>query len=353
MAAGAAPGIPATMQAAVYRAARQLSVERRPVPEPGPDEVLLRVSHCGVCGTDLHLVLDGWGQPDSVGGHEFSGHVVRLGSGVTRFRVGDAVVALPEAPCGRCEFCLRRRPALCSDRGRAGVDPFQGAFAEYVRAGVRQVAPVPEGLATREAALAEPLAVALHAITRSGVRPGESALVTGAGPIGMLVLAALRARGVDDVTVSEPSPVRRELAARIGASRAVEPDDLPVPPTPFEIVEGARHVAFECSGRPRAFSAALAQLRRAGTLVVVGTGMQRPKLDPNRLLLNELCVTGAYTYDQDGLGAALELLASGSLPTDLLIEPEDVPLSGLLEAMELLAAGRIGGKILVAPGTQE
>ena len=346
-------GIPATMHAAVYRAARQLSIERRPVPEPGEGEVLLRVSHCGVCGSDLHFVLDGWGRPDSIGGHEFSGHVVRVGPGVLRFRVGDAVVALPEAACGRCEFCLDHRPALCSGRGTAGVSPFQGAFAEYVRAGVRQIVPVPDGLSTREAALAEPLAVALHAISRSGIRPGESALVTGAGPIGMLVLAALRARGVGDVWVSEPSPVRRDLAVRVGATRAVLPDELPFPSMPFELVEDARHVAFECSGRPRAFASALAQLRRGGTLVVVGTGMEKPNLDPNRVLLNELTVTGAYNYDENGLGDALELLASGGLPTGLLIEPEDVPLSGLLEAMERLEAGRIGGKVLVAPGTED
>jgi threonine dehydrogenase-like Zn-dependent dehydrogenase len=169
----------------------------------------------------------------------------------------------------------------------------------------------------------------------------------------MLVLAALRARGVRDVLVSEPSPVRRERAVRVGARRAVPPEELPYPRMPFEIVEDARHVAFECSGRPRAFAAALAGLRRGGTLVLVGTGMERPKLDPNRVLLNELCVTGAYNYDENGLGDALDLLASGALETGLLIEPEDVPLSGLLEAMERLAAGQIGGKIMIAPGTQE
>jgi threonine dehydrogenase-like Zn-dependent dehydrogenase len=151
--------------------------------------------------------------------------------------------------------------------------------------------------------------------------------------------------------VSEPAPTRRALAAKLGASRVVEPGDLPYPRMPFAQVDEPVDVAFECSGRPRAFQAALAQLRRAGRLVLVGTGMERPRLDTNRVLLNELLVTGAYNYDEDGFAAALELLSSGALPTALLIEPEDVPLEGMQTALESLFAGRIAGKVLVSPET--
>lgn len=337
------------MRAAVYRGARQVEVQECRVPMLGPGEVLLRVSHCGVCGTDLHFVMDGWGRPDTIGGHEFSGRIVARGPGVSEWKIGDAVVGGPAPGCGSCDPCRARRPSLCVAR-QPGADEFQGAFAEYVKVAAAQLLRVPDGLALRQAALAEPLAVALHAITLSRIEPGQRALVTGAGPIGALLLSALRARGVDDVIVSEPRPLRRQLAEKLGARRVIDPGALLLPPMPFSVVDDACQVAFECSGRPEAFEAGLAQLGKGGCLVIVGSGMERPHLDPNRVLLNELVVTGAYSYDENGMADALELLASGRLPTDLLIEDEDVSLEGLLAAMQGLVGGRLGAKVMVAPG---
>lgn len=343
------PSIPETMRAAVYRERGRMIVEERLVPTPGPDDVLLEVSHCGVCGTDLHMVMEGWGRPDSISGHEYSGRIVGLGSEDGIWKIGDAVVGGPRDPCGECDPCRAGRAALCIGLGPAGVGEFQGAFAEYVKLTKSQLRRVPEGLGLRTAALAEPLAVALHGITLAGVKPGQRALVTGMGPIGALTLAALRAKGVEDITVSEPLPLRRQLASKLGASRVVEPDALEVPPMPFAVIDDACQIAFECSGNPAAFEASLAQLDKLGTLVIVGTGMKWPRLDPNRVLLNELTITGAYAYDDDGFEQALELLASGELSTDLLIEASDVSLDGIIDAMEGLIAGRFGGKVLVAP----
>jgi len=346
----AASGLPSTMRAAVYLGERRLEVQERAVPGLGPREALLRVSHCGVCGTDLHFVMEGWGRPDSIGGHEYSGRIAALGAEVTgAWSIGDAVVAGPLPACGRCEACRARRPGLCELRDEAGLADFQGAFAEYVRVAADSLLRVPPGLALREAALAEPLAVALHGISLSGVRPGQRALVTGAGPIGALTLAALRARGVADVIVSEPRPVRRTLAEKLGAARSIDPEELRVPSLPFGTADEPFDAVFECSGAPAAFETGLAQLRRAGTLVVVGTGMKRPRLDANRVLLNELVVTGAYCYDENGVADALALLASHRLPTDLLIEARDVPLDGIQQAMQELVEGRLAAKVLVAP----
>jgi (R,R)-butanediol dehydrogenase/meso-butanediol dehydrogenase/diacetyl reductase len=165
----------------------------------------------------------------------------------------------------------------------------------------------------------------------------------------MLTLAALRARGVGDVTVSEPAPVRRALAARVGATLVLAPDALPVPRMPFEFRKDGFDAVFECSGNPAAVEAGLAQLVRGGTLVLVGTGMKRPRLDANRMILGELVVTGAYNYDEQGIDDALALLASGKLPTGLLLEQGDVGLEGLASVLERLAAGEIGGKVLVVP----
>ena len=186
-------------------------------------------------------------------------------------------------------------------------------------------------------------------MTVSRVEPGQRTLVTGAGPLGLLVIAALRARGVEDVTLSEPRALRAELALEVGASALIPPDDLEMPVMPFTLVDEPFDVAFECSGNPRAMEAALGQLRRMGTLVIVGTGMRRPKFDHNRILLNELIVTGAYCYDEGGFEAALALLASGALPTEQLIEPGDVALPDILAAIEGLGRGDVGGKVMIVP----
>jgi (R,R)-butanediol dehydrogenase/meso-butanediol dehydrogenase/diacetyl reductase len=228
----------------------------------------------------------------------------------------------------------------------------QGAFARYIKTRENEILRVPDGLSLRQAALAEPLAVALHGITNSQIEAGERALVCGAGPIGALTIAALRALGVDDIKVSEPAPVRQELARRLGASVVIAPDQLenPGPFDPAALVSDAVDVVLECSGHGEAMEAGLAQLKRTGRLVLVGAGMASPRFDPNRILLNELVITGAFCYDADGFERSLELLASGKLPLDELIDPVDVPLTGTLDAMQSLASGRIAAKVLIAPG---
>jgi threonine dehydrogenase-like Zn-dependent dehydrogenase len=156
---------------------------------------------------------------------------------------------------------------------------------------------------------------------------------------------------VDDVVVSEPAASRRERAAGVGASGTITPAELVAPPLPMDLVDEPFDAVLECSGRADAMEAGLAQLRRGGRLVLVGTGMHAPRLDNNRVLLNELVITGAYNYDRRGFAAALSLLESGALPVDLLIEADDVPLSGLLDAMKKLATGDLAGKVLVVPRT--
>jgi 2-desacetyl-2-hydroxyethyl bacteriochlorophyllide A dehydrogenase len=347
--AGPPTTLPTTMPAALLKGVRAIEVADVAVPAPGPDEVLLEVSHCGICGSDLHFILEWGGRPDSIEGHEYTGTVVAVGDDVTGWEVGDRVVGGPSTRCGVCEFCRAGRPSLCEQRSRVGQGPWQGAFARYKRIAAAEMLSVPEHLSMRHAALTEPLAVALHGITRAGgARPGSRWLVTGGGPIGYLSVAALRAAGVDDIVVSEPHEARRRLCERLGAV-AVSPDALVPPPMPMDVVDDPFDVALECSGHAAAMEAALAQLRRAGTLVLVGAGITPPRFDPNRILLNELVVTGAFVYDADGFERALALLASGDLPLELLVEPDDVPLDGLLDAALALGSGALARKVMVVP----
>lgn len=343
--------LPERMAAAVINGPGRLVVDDVPVPAMGPDDVLVEIDLCGVCGSDLHMVLDGWGARGSWPGHEWIGTVRATGPGVQRWQPGDVVVGGPTVRCGQCAMCVAGRPSLCSQRDTPGIGLEQGAFATYKVSPGAELLALPEGLEPRAAALAEPLAVALHGIQQSGIQAGQRALVLGAGPIGALTIAALRAMGVDHVACAEPGERRQALALAAGATEVANPSTLVVPSIaePGLVVEGAVDVVLECSGKAAAMEAGLAQLVRGGTLVLVGAGIEAPRFDPNRILLNELVITGAFTYSQNGFEDALELLASGALPVEALIEPDLVPLDGLLEAMRGLAEGRLAGKVLVQP----
>ncbi len=349
--------IPATMRAAVFQGIRDVPVESVPIPSLGPNDVLIEVSHCGICGSDLHFIVHwpGAGKPGTIEGHEFSGRVAATGSSVSKWNVGDLVVGGPTPRCGRCEFCVQQRPSLCTERGRVGADDgdWMGAFAQYKKLHEDQVLRVPPGLELRFAALVEPMAVALHGITRSGGADATKRyLVTGGGPIGFLSVAALRAAGVTQIVVSEPHVARRRLCEQLGA-QTVDPSELVRPIMPHDIVDDPFDVVLECSGHRSAMEAGVAQLKRAGIMVFVGAGIHAPKIDPNRLLLNELTITGAFVYDHDGFPNALELLAAGSIPLDLLVESDDVSLDGLVGACVALNEGQLAAKVMIVPGLGE
>jgi 2-desacetyl-2-hydroxyethyl bacteriochlorophyllide A dehydrogenase len=336
------------MEASVYVGDGALEVRDVPVPEPGPGEVLIEIAQCGICGTDLHFVLERIARPGTVLGHEWSGTIAALGPDVDGWSVGARVVCGPEPGCGECRACVRGRPSVCLRRPPVDHLSFRGAFARYVVAPAEQLLALPENLPARAAALTEPTAVAMHAVTLSGATPADRVLVTGGGPVGLLVTAVLHARGIDDVTVSEPAPARRERALQVGAARVVTPDELPRPsmgspvPEPFTVV-------FECSGNAAAGESAIEQLDFAGVCVLVGTGHDYPRLNHNRVIVLENTILGSYNYDADGFAAALALLASGAMPLDALVEPVDVFLDELLPVMQRCAAGELPGKVMVRP----
>jgi (R,R)-butanediol dehydrogenase / meso-butanediol dehydrogenase / diacetyl reductase len=345
--------LPEVMPAAVYRRPGEVVVEERPVPSPRAGEVVVEVDHCGICGSDIHMLLEGWGDtPGLVAGHEYSGTIVALGEDVDGWAVGESVVGGPSPRCGRCRRCLEGKPSQCENRTGSIGDAHDGAFARYILVRAAALLRLPPGLSLRDAALAEPLAVALHGITRSGVEPGDSVMVIGTGPIGALSIAALVARGMGPITAVEPGERRKQLALDLGASEVWDPSDLEVFPPwePERIAERAVHVVLECSGKKGAMEAGFHQLRRGGTLALVGAGIEHPTFDPNRFILNELKVVGSFVYDQGGFETALDMLASDGFPNDLLIEAEGIPLGGVSDALRGLAEGRYAGKVMVVPG---
>jgi 2-desacetyl-2-hydroxyethyl bacteriochlorophyllide A dehydrogenase len=336
------------MAASVYVGDGALEVQQVPVPVPAPDEVLIEIAHCGICGTDLHFVLERIARPGSILGHEWAGTITAVGDAVDGWDTGQRVVCGPAPGCGECRACLAGRPSVCLERPPTDHLSFRGAFARYVKAPAAQLVAVPDHLSTRQAALTEPTAVALHAVTLSQATLADRVLVTGAGPVGLLVTAVLHARGVRDITVSEPAPARRERALAVGAARAVTPDSLPTPTMGSPVPEPYT-LAFECSGNAAAGEAAIEQLDFAGVCVLVGTGHDFPRLNHNRVIVLENTIIGSYNYDAGGFAPALELLASGAMPLDALVEPVDVFLDELLPVMRRCAAGELPGKVMVRP----
>ena len=336
------------MAAAVYVGDGKIAVQQVPAPEPGPGEVLVEVAECGICGSDLHMVFDRYAEPGAILGHEWSG-VVAAAPAASGWAPGDRVVGNSSPGCGSCRPCRRGRPSVCLRRARPDFLGYRGAFCRYKAAAADSLLRIPDSLPTRVAALAEPTAITLHALALTDVGADDRVLVTGAGPVGLLLVAALRARGISRITVSEPSAVRRTQALAVGAARVVTPDSLAPPPMAVPVAE-PYDVVFECSGRAGALEAGFGQLDYAGTLVVVGTGFEPPRINHNRMIIFELEMIGAYNYNDEGFGPAVDLLDSGRLPVDALIEPDNVPLDDVMGTMEQLARGEIPGKVMVEPG---
>src|ERR1700734_3939603 len=216
------------MPAAVYVGDGRIVVDEVQRPEPGPGEVLVEIAACGICGSDLHMVLEGYARPGAILGHEWSGIVAQAPKG-SGWSPGDRVVGNAAPGCGVCRPCRRGRPSVCLRRASADFGGYRGAFCQYKTAAADNLIRIPDGLATRPAALAEPTAITLHALRLADVRPDDRVLVTGAGPVGLLITAVLGAYGIADITVSEPSPVRRQQALDVGAARGVAPDALEPP----------------------------------------------------------------------------------------------------------------------------
>ncbi|GAA3779041.1 L-idonate 5-dehydrogenase [Streptomyces coacervatus] len=292
-----------------------LRVDELPVPEPGPGEALIAVRYGGVCGSDLHYWRHG-GVGDfrlkepMLLGHEVVGTVVSYGSpDASGPAVGTAVAVHPATPCGVCPECADGRRNVCRDTrylGSAARFPHvQGGFAAQVVVPAQQLRPLPEGLELRRAALAEPLSVALHAVRRAGDVRGRHVLVTGAGPIGCLVVAAAKAAGAARVTVTDLLPAALEYARLAGADTLVRADDPADTGWPSEV-----DVAVEASGVAAGLDTCLRLVRRGG--VVVQLGMLPPGPSPfagNLVVSREIELRGAFRFDTE-FDEALSLLAA-------------------------------------------
>lgn len=333
------------MLAAVLHDANTIRLEQHPLPELKPGMVLLRVLRAGICGSDLHYFEHGHcaafvpSRPFILG-HEFTGVVEMVADGVDAVHIGNRVTANPARSCGFCDYCKGGSPNLCRKiimLGSASTKPpTDGAFAEFVTVRADQCHLLPVGMEDSQGAMIEPFSVALHAVKRSGNVSGKRVLVTGGGPIGLLVAMTARTFGAAPVTLSDIVPSRRETALRVGADSILDPCSKNLGEQVRDIAQEGFDVVFEASGARPALRQAFDLVRPGGTIVQIGTlGTEDIPLPANHLMNREINFIGSMRYG-NVFGEAIRLVAANRVDLRPLIN-DVLPLQEVAKAMRVAA----------------
>jgi 2-desacetyl-2-hydroxyethyl bacteriochlorophyllide A dehydrogenase len=334
------------MKTVSYTAPYQLELVDSPKPVPRKGEVLVEVAALGICGSDLLLWEGGFTRviPPVVVGHEFSG-IIADANEADALSVGDRVVVEPLLNCGECPPCLRGDYNVCQRLRLIGIDT-DGAAARYVAVPSDRVHPIPDSLDLRDAALAEPSAVALHMAARSGAAPEDAVLVLGGGPIGALVACVLKAEGVQRIVISEPNSSRRRLLAGLGFETfnpMIDNLDSLIASLPRDGFD----VSFELTGVPEVLTTAVQATRIQGTILLGGLPHVDPLLPSAIAVMKELTFHGARTYRSEDIEKAIRLLSEGMIPAKSLVT-RVVPLERAIDdAFEALRSSRDEMKILI------
>jgi (R,R)-butanediol dehydrogenase/meso-butanediol dehydrogenase/diacetyl reductase len=351
------------MKAARYHGRGDIRIDEVPEPVVRPGQVKVAVDWCGICGSDLHEFLEGPlfipapGNPHPITGetlpvvmgHEFAGTVAELGDGVVGIGVGDRVAVEPYYVCGTCAACRAGRYNICRSLGFVGLAGSQGGFSERCVVDRRWIHPLGE-LGTDVGALVEPLAVGYHAARLSPLRSGGTAVVFGAGPIGLVTIASAKARGAGRVIAVEPAAARKGKAPGAGADVVLDPTEVDVPASVRELTGGAgADVAFECAGIDAVLASAIASVRPGGTVVNVAIWGHQATVDMNSLVVSEVAVLGSLAYCGDHTDT-IALLRDGKVDASQFITGR-IALEDLVDGgfHELINNKEENVKILVSP----
>lgn len=316
------------MRTAVLTEPHAFEHEDRPRPTPADDEVLVAVRDVGICGSDVHYyehgrIGDYVVEDPLVLGHEAAGEVVETGEAVDSLEPGDRVALEPGVPCRRCAHCKRGDYHLCPDVTFMATPPHDGAFTEFVAWPADFAYRLPEHVSTTEGALCEPLSVGIHACRRGEVGTGDTVLVAGAGPIGLMVLAAARAAGATDVLVTDVVDEKLALASDRGADRTVNVADEDLGPAVEAFTDGEGvDVVVEASGAEPSIRSTLDAVRRGGVVVLVGLASEATvPFDVLEVVDNEVDVRGSFRY-KNTYPTAVDLLADGAVEVASLVDFE-------------------------------
>jgi 2-desacetyl-2-hydroxyethyl bacteriochlorophyllide A dehydrogenase len=342
------------MRAAVMRD-KKIVADTVPDPEPGPGQVLVRTLACGICGSDLHALQHGEQMAaatreaggdqaadfdptrDMVMGHEFCAEIVDFGPSTLRHRkVGERVCSMP---------------VLFHSAGVSGIgysNRFPGGYGELMVLSEPMLIPVPNGLATEQAALTEPMAVGIHAVAKASPGSQDAVLVVGCGPVGLAVIAGLELAGIGPVVASDFSPKRRALAETMGADVVVDPGAEDVPAVFARVAGSKQAIVFECVGVPGVIDQVMRDAPRGARIVVAGVCMEPDRIRPMFGIHKELSIQFVLGYTPEEFAQSLEALAEGAIPGEPLITGK-VDIDGVAGAFETLADPEAHAKILVEP----
>jgi threonine dehydrogenase-like Zn-dependent dehydrogenase len=332
----------------------RLAVQEHARPSAGPGEVLVRIIATGICGSDIHGYAGETGRrsPGQIMGHETVGRIEELGNGVHQpgLEVGVRVTYNPLVGCGDCPPCHHWEPHYCPDKYVIGADPRRSAaFAEFVAVPAGNIVVLPQDMPAAYGALIEPLAVALHAVRRAGLQPGETLLVVGGGPIGQSAVLAARFIGAARILASEPDAARRELMARLGAE-TIDPATREVPTEVGRILGGPVDRALDAVGLEATLRTALEATRLGGTVCLAGLAAPRIGLDAYRLSVQERGIMGTFCYAPGDFRDAAQYVACVPNGIEHLIS-RSVALEDAPAIFASLAAGNVPpGKVLVYMG---
>ena len=327
-----------------------ISVEEVRVPQlEGIDGVLIRVKECGICGSDL-AIMEGRhpSKPPVILGHELSGEVVQVGTGVTSVGAGDHVVVDPNMSCGICQNCRLGRRNMCTNMGELGITR-DGAFTELVVAPERFVYKIDPRLSWKEGALVEPLSCVVHGFAKSRVTPDETAVVYGAGPMGLLWVSMLKRAGVRKIIAVDLAEKRRGVAGKLGADVTIDPSvEDPVARVERETDGLGADVAVEMIGRPETVENAVRSVGSGGRVVIMGVARKdaMARLGPFDLMLKEVEVLGSNA-NSAGFIPAIRLIEAGAIPVDEIVSHE-LSIAEAQKGFDLCKTGQ-GMKVLLRP----
>ncbi len=332
------------MQSVRLRATNKIALCDIPKPTPGPDDLLIRVEACGICGTDRHLFKGEFPcTPPVTLGHEYSGIIEATGANVTGFAIGERITADPNISCGTCPQCRLGRVNLCQNLVALGIHR-DGGFAEYALVPQKQAFLLPTTLHPHHGAFTEPLACCIHALDIAAIKPGQSVIVLGGGVIGLLCVQLARLAGAAQIILVTRQASRRALAETIGATASCDPNAT----DPLTLIPNGADVIFECAGVAETVAQAPKLAKSGGTVVIVGVMPKGEKveIEPLDLLFRELKILGSFVNPFTHRRAA-DLIASGTIKVEPLISRRIT----LAEAPDAVASPPRPGevKVLIVP----
>ena len=354
--------IPSTMKAAVYRGVNEVRLETVPVPEIGAGEILLRVHTCGICGTDLKKIASGSHSAPRIFGHETSGTVAKVGDGVEKFAVGDRVVVFHHIPCGMCYYCLHKTFAQCETYKKvgctAGFEPSGGGFAEYVRVMGWIVAQgtvrIPDGISFEQACFVEPVNTCIKGIKTLNLEAGETVMVMGQGPIGLILAFLAKRAGTRVITTDLYSP-RLTMASSFGLNLTVDASKEDAAKVVREMTEGrgADAVILAVGGNSLIRPAIDAARPGGRVLLFAQTVRGEATFDPASVCVDEKTLLGSYSASVDVQEESVQFVMNREMDLERLISHRFSLESGV-EALHLAAHPQPDSmKIVIQPGVRE